>query len=105
MIDPNSNYNWYYSPKLITHEVQAIKTHTNTFRLTWKEDLGKDVSDDEIAYYLNMGTTELREFLANNFQGMQFIKHYRTYFKNRKTAKLAAEWINSIMLVNKLVEE
>lgn len=96
---------WYnHNPKLITYEVQAIKTRNNTFRLTWKEDLGEDVSDSEIALSIDMTTEELREFLANNFQGIQTFKFDRTYFKNRAVAKQAVEWINSILLANKLKE-
>lgn len=87
----------------INREVFAKRIGPHLYRLKWKNCYPWDnTSDGEIANYTGLKIVEITDIFIKEYNGSKFSNSEFTYFKNKKKALNAAEWVNSLMVAKKL---
>lgn len=84
-------------------EVFAKRVGPYWYRLKWKNCYPwENSSDDEIADYTGLKTNQITNTFIEEYNGSKSTNSNFTYFKNKKKALEAAEWVNSLMVAKEL---
>lgn len=94
---------WGFGPTR-TFEIQAFK-YRNIFILRWKDSKFLQESyDDNLIQYLKIDA-DIYYTTLKKYGGIKHRQYDYMYFKNKYHARQAADWINSIIMANKIAGE
>ena len=89
-------------------EIEIIKEKPSKYTLKFKYNEDEFLNDDVLFYELNLYSEELKQYLKDKFQcNIHKLGFYCLdfYFKTKKMAKLASEYIDGFITMQILMDE